>query len=289
MDDPVRGEEPKGGEEKKAGSQKPIAGPCFGPPAWPALPGGARGRDARQVLAGADLRSAGADVRRPAKTSPDNGGRRNGARTTRPAPPTTSRRPRCSTPRSGSRTARSTASAASTRRPCRCSAQRAFTLAHPRRADRRPVRRQQARLSRRVPGHRDRPDRHAVRRPRPYRHPDGQGRRQERDALLQRPHRAGDRRRLRPEEARHREAQAVLHPRPSVRHRRAQGRHDGRRPGDHGSPICARRCRSRTCRKRHQGRRRGLLQHRLGLAVDEEQRPVQQRRAGHRPGSRPSG
>ena len=65
--------------------------------------------------------------------------------------------------------------------------------AHPGSADRRPVRRQQARLSRRVPRHRDRPDRHAVRRAGPHRHPDGQGRRQERDALLQRRHRAGDR------------------------------------------------------------------------------------------------
>ena len=74
------------------------------------------------------------------------------------------------------------------------------------------------------PRHRDRPDRHAVRRPRPHRHPDGQGRRQERDALLQRRHRAGDRRCLRPDQARHRELQAVLHARPSVRRRGGEGR-----------------------------------------------------------------
>ena len=41
--------------------------------------------------------------------------------------------------------------------------------------------------------------------------------------------------------------------------------------------------------KRHQAGRRDPLQHRLGLAVDEEQRPLQQRRAGHRPGGRALG
>ena len=81
-----------------------------------------------------------------------------------------------------------------------------------------------AHLQRRIPVHRDRPDRHAVRWPRPHRHPDGQGRRQERDALLQRRHRAGDGRCLRHEEERHRARQAVLHPRPSVRPQGAQGR-----------------------------------------------------------------
>ena len=41
--------------------------------------------------------------------------------------------------------------------------------------------------------------------------------------------------------------------------------------------------------ERHQAGRRDLLPYRLGLAVDEEQRPLQQRRAGHRPRSRPMG
>ncbi len=76
---------------------------------------------------------------------------------------------------------------------------------HPRHADRRPVRQEQARLPRRVRRHRDRPGRDAVRRARPHRLHRGQGRRHDRDALLQRLHRGGDGERLRPPEARHRE------------------------------------------------------------------------------------
>ena len=60
--------------------------------------------------------------------------------------------------------------------------------AHPRRADRRPVRAQPGDLERRVPGDRDRAGRHPVRRARPYRRR-GEGRGQGRDALLQRLHR----------------------------------------------------------------------------------------------------
>ena len=93
---------------------------------------GARGRRrARQVRARADRLGPGATGCPAEADAPRNGGRRNGAPTTRPAPRTTSPRRRCSTPPNGSRTARSTRSAASTSRACRFSAQRAFTLRIP--------------------------------------------------------------------------------------------------------------------------------------------------------------
>ena len=123
---------------------------------------------------------------------------------------------------------------------------------------------------------RDRPGRHAVRRPRPYRHPARQGRRQERDAFLQRLHRRRDQRRLRPEEARRREAEAAVHARPPGRHPGREGPHDGRRRGDHRRRRARRAAEAEHAGKRHQARRRDLLQHRLGIALDEEQRPLQQ-------------
>ena len=73
---------------------------------------------------------------------------------------------------------------------------------NPRHADRGPVRQEQARLPRRVRRHRDRPGRDPVRRARPHRLHRGQGRRHDRDALLQRLHRGRDGERLRPPEAR---------------------------------------------------------------------------------------
>ena len=85
--------------------------------------------------------------------------------------------------------------------------------AYPGQADRRPVRHEQARLPRRVPRHRDRPGRDAVRRPRPHRLQLGKDGDMTEMRFYNGLTERRDRRRLRPEEARHREAEAALHPR----------------------------------------------------------------------------
>ena len=105
-----------------------------------------------------------------AQTAPQrrNGGPRNGAPPTRPAPRTTSRPPRCSMRSNGSATARSTRSAAPTSRACRCSARApsryAFRAARPEARSARTSSSITTNISRP-----DRPGRHPVRRPRPHR------------------------------------------------------------------------------------------------------------------------
>ena len=79
-----------------------------------------------------------------------------------------------------------------------------------------------------------------------------------------------------------RKGQTLLHPRAPGRCDGQPRRDVGRRPGDQAR-RCARSARqARDERGRHQARRRRLLQYRLGQPLDEEQRPLQQRRARHR-------
>ena len=68
-----------------------------------------------------------------------------------------------------------------------------------------------------------------------------------------------------------------------------KGSADGCRPGDHRRRPARRHAEAEHEGGRHQGRRCAVLQHRLGQALDEEQRQVQQRRARHRAGSRQVG
>ena len=141
-----------------------------------------------------------------------------GRRPTRPAPRTTSRPPRCSTPSKWIRDGKVYKIGRVYERACRCSARAPSRCAFPAARPAARSARTSWSITTNISRHRDRPGRHAVRRARPYRHPARQGRRQERDAFLQRLHGGRDQRRLRPEEARDREAEAAVHARPPGRH-----------------------------------------------------------------------
>ncbi len=122
--------------------------------------------------------------------------------------------------------ARSTSWRTRTLRRCLCSARASSCMRIPADARRRAARRQQDHLARRVHRDRDRPGRHAVRRPRPHRCVDRRRRRSQPDALLQRLRRVRVRDRHRPQEARHREAASDRRARHPARLRRRARRRD---------------------------------------------------------------
>ena len=147
-------------------------------------------------------------------------------------------------------------------------------------ADRRPVGQEPRGLPRRPLQRRDRPDRHPARRPRPRGRPH-----RRRRLLLQWLPPLAVRHRLWTREAGDRERRRVLHPRRAGRRRRGpRGRTDEGRRGHH-----ARRSRGGPQGRRPRGPRGGRRPdpHRPRPALDEGQRRLRRRRAGHRHGGGP--
>ncbi len=132
----------------------------------------------------------------------------------------------------------------------------------------------------------DRPGRHPVRWTRPHRLHHRQGRRHDRDAVLQWLHRGRDGQRLRAPEARHREDASRSSPAESwSMWRGSRGacstwvrRSGRRRPGRAPAPGHR--------RVEHPAGRRGVLQYRVEQSLDEGQRQVQRGRARDRAGRR---
>ena len=285
----MKEDEPNSGEgRRKPGSQKPIAAPCS---STAGVVGTAGAPSRARCTASSRSRRSPARRRRPppCQAPRSHGGRRNGARTTRPAPRTTSRRRKCSMQRNGSRTARSTRSAGSTSRACRCSARAPFRSAF-------PAVRPAARSATTSSCIND--EFLATEIGQTGTQFDGLGH------IGIQMGKDGDKSEMRfyngftsaeindayglkklgTEKLKPLFTRATSH-----RHRRAQGRDDGRRPGDHRRRYQGGAAEAEHRRERHQGRRRDHVPYRLGIAVDEEQRSLQRRRAGHRPRSRQMG